>query len=76
MRRTQALTGIHAYAFVFERRLKGRLGSLSSRWLFSTGFLKRLVHVGIGAYKRVEKLWEKALVGWIDFTFRTSDQSL
>ena len=37
---------------------------------------KRLISIGIGAYKRVEKLWKKALVGWIGSRFRTSDQSV
>ena len=36
---------------------------------------KRLAFIDIGSCSRVEKLWEKALIGWIDSTFRTSDQS-
>ena len=37
---------------------------------------KRLVPIGICAYKHVEQLWEKVLVGCIGSTFRTSDQSV
>ena len=35
-----------------------------------------MVPIGIDAYKHVEKLWEKALGGWIGSSFRTSDQSV
>ena len=55
---------------------KGAWEACQADGVFPRDFSKRLVLAEIGAYKLVEKLWENALVGWIDSTFRTSDQSL